>query len=130
MSTQLFNDWRPETLSLLNLLLNKGFSLVSGNNGDDDFSATDFASLEAFADELAACDEATLKVRFPMGDARTVTLRLVYGNSPGELVADYYAIDNATLAAFDPIADAHNVAWDGKTQPTLTRAQYDARNGR
>lgn len=112
MKTTTVCDFAPETLSLLNALLSAGFSLVSGNNGDDDFSPTDFPTLAAFVEELTAADEARLRVRFPMGSARTGSLYLVLGNSPGELVCDYTAAPE-----LDAVCEAQADLWNGKDQP-------------
>lgn len=107
---RVLNDWTPETLSLLNALTAAGFTLVSGDNGEDKFKYN--GDLKAFIANLIACDESHLYVQTPTGKA--VWLYLVLGNDTGELVADYRACPE-----LDAITEAHALAWEGKPQPTI-----------
>lgn len=104
------NDWKPEVRSLLRTMTTAGLTLDHCDNGEN---KTSFANvnLAGFVDELIACDECSLFVRNP--DGKRLWVYLVFGNSPGELVADYTC---------DPILDsvttAHYDAWENRKQPT------------
>lgn len=102
-----YNDYKPETKSLLNALTKAGFTLLEGNNGDENFPATK----PDFLEELTAADEARLWVKTPEGKRKG--LYLVFGNSPGELVCDYH-VD----PALEAVIDAESAKWDGKPIPT------------
>jgi len=107
MSTR---NYKPEVTCLLFRLATAGISLVSASNGgdaDEDFYPE---HPEKFVEELTATDEARLLVRMP--DGRLLGLYLVYGNEPGELVADYHV--NPLL---ESVVTAHSAAWEGRPQP-------------
>lgn len=97
----------PETLSLLNLLLAAGFEIKKTSNGEDE---KEFSSIKSAAKHLQEGDDGFLMVVNPHGAAKT--LYLLYGNSPGELVADY-TIDEG----LDHITSLHFSKWEGKEQP-------------
>lgn len=101
------NDWMPETLSLLNLLLAAGFEIKKTSNGEDEKK---FSSVETAAKHLEETDEGFLRVVNPNGAAKIIYL--VYGNSPGELVSDY-TVDEG----LDHITSLHYEKWIGKEQP-------------
>lgn len=112
----LYNDFKPETRSLIRALVAAGFTIESVDNGEPD---TDMGepfpfeghTLAEFIDEACACDECRLYVKNPSG--KPLGLYLVFGNSPGELVCDYHC---------DPLLDtvtcAESEKWEGRKQPT------------
>jgi hypothetical protein len=107
--THTINDWKPETQSLLQTLLNHGLTIESVDNGEQETNF-DEVSLDTFIEETMACDEAHLYVRTP--DGKSKVLYLVYGNNLGELVADY-----SVCAEIDAATDEHYKNWEGKKQP-------------
>lgn len=113
--SNLINDWAPETRALLKALTDAGFTLLSGDNGEERFKFNPDQPLDAFIAELTATDEARL---FISKDGKKLWLSLVYGNSPGELVADYPHNEAEAYKALDRVAEAHYEAWSGKRQPT------------
>jgi hypothetical protein len=117
MSTT-YNDFKPETRSLITALKKGGFQITGGSNGEDNFEA----GCPDFLGELTACDEAGLYI-FRGGFGFSVVLSL--GKSPGELVSDYHysrrAEGTQTLADLDTILDAHYSKWEGRKQPTVSR---------
>ena len=81
------HPYADETRSFLNRLLEAGFSLVEVfYDGEEDDRITVNSVGEA-VEELSATDESFLVALTPEG--KRVTLLFVYGNSPGELVANY-----------------------------------------
>ncbi len=127
MST--YNDFTPETASLLSTLRANGFTIWGGSNGEADFKLSDFADEAAFLAELLACDEASLRIYRKATKESVKTpgklvpriygLYLVLGNSPGELVADYgIPSDAEDCAALETATNAHARAWFGRVQPT------------
>jgi len=108
--THTINDWKPETQSLLQTLLNHGLTIESVDNGEEETNFNE-VSLDTFIEETMACDEAHLYVRTP--DDKSKVLYLVYGNNPGELVADY-----SMCSEIDAATDEHYKNWEGKKQPT------------
>jgi hypothetical protein len=103
------NDWKPETKSLIERLVAAGCAILAGNNGgDEEFAFT--GDLDAFIEELIACDEGHLYVSTPTAKRRW--LWLILGNSPGEIVSDYQCDD-----ALDAVTDAHYAEWELKGQP-------------
>lgn len=105
------NDWKPEVKSLLETLVKHGIKLVGGDNGEEAFNF--HGDMDKFIKNLIACDEALLYVKTPK-DARTRSLYLVLGNSPGELVSDYTVDETIEKAATE-----HAEAWEGKKQPKM-----------
>jgi hypothetical protein len=121
---RLYNDWIPETQSLLETLQRAGFTLLSGNNGENRFAFT--GDLPAFIAELSACDESHLFIK---KDTEEIWLLLVFGNSPGELVADFGVSRSLQIAELvDAATASHYEKWEGKAQPTLTEEQYCKRH--
>ena len=102
------NDWNIETRSLLQRLHNAGIAILSVSH--EDRVPFDANKLDQFIEECSACDESYLSVRLP--DDKKATLMLVYGNSPGELVADY-----TSHPLLDVVTQEHYAEWDGKPQP-------------
>src|SRR4029077_7133269 len=113
----IYNDFKPELRSLIHSLTERGFSIIGGNNGEEPFDY----SIPGFLDELTACDESDL---FIEKNNHRFTLVLIFGNSPGELVADYHfsraAQYSSALADLDAVLDAHYAKWEGRKQPTRT----------
>jgi hypothetical protein len=108
--TRIINDWKPETHGLIQTLLKHGLTVVSVDNGENETNFNE-VSLDTFVEETMACDEAHLYVRTP--ENKSKTLFLVYGNEPGELVADY-----SVCPEIDAATDEHYKHWEGKKQPT------------
>lgn len=106
------NNWKPEVRSLLKSLTDAGIKLEAGHNGAEKFK---FDTLSSFIENLIACDEANLYVQMP--DGRKLTLYLVLGNSPGELVSDY-----TCHLLLDKVTEAHSAKWEGRKQPTKVGA--------
>lgn len=109
---RIINDWAPETRSLLGRLVDAGFKVVSGHNGEDKFRY-DERRPHDFVANLIACDESHLFVKSPAG--KKIWLYLVLGNSPGEIVADCSTGEDEAL---ESVLDKHADEWEGKPQPT------------
>ena len=103
------NDFRPEVRSLIKSLKNNGFIIVSVNNGEECVEYKEVKVTE-FLEEVVATDEAVLKVKY---NDKICSLYLVYGNDPGELVADY-----TDFEPLDEVIDLHYNKWEGRKQPT------------
>jgi hypothetical protein len=102
-------DYKPEARSLIKRLQDLGFTIRSGDNGEERCKFD--GNLDGFLRNLLACDEGHLYVSNRAG--RKLTLFFVLGNSPGELICDY--TDDAEL---DYALEAHYNAWEGRSQPT------------
>lgn len=111
-TTTEIKDYAPETRDVLNALVAAGYVLVSVDNGGG--SAEKVADLDAAMEAISGVDDAHLFVRCPDGKVRWIYF--VFGNAPGELVADHVA-DDALAAVLDAVADA----WEGRDQPMETR---------
>lgn len=109
----IINDWKPETLAIVNALKVAGCTKLIANNGEYR-SKLDEVGEAQFIEDLTACDEASLYATMPDGQRRG--LFLVYGNSPGELICDY-----DVHPVLDKISDEHFAAWENRTQPTITK---------
>ncbi len=109
---EIVNDWEPEVRSLLATLERHNLTVLYVDNGDEEgpLQRAD-TTLAAFVAEATACDETRLFVRTPEG--KTLGLYLVFGNSPGELVADYHV-----HPLIDAAATEHAERWEGRKQPT------------
>lgn len=107
---RIINDWKPETLSLIQTLVKHGLSIDSVDNGEEETNFNE-VSLDTFVEETMACDEAHLYVRTP--ENKSKVLYLVYGNNTGELVADY-----SVCPEIDAATDEHYENWEGRKQPT------------
>ncbi len=116
MNERIINDWVPEVSSLLRTLEKHGFTLLRGNNGEDDFKYSADKRAE-FIENLIACDEASLRVE---KDGHGFGLFLVLGNDPGELVSDYSAKTDELLALLDAPTREHSERWEGRAQPKKT----------
>lgn len=113
--SKMINDWAPEVTDLLTALTTAGFTLSSGDNGEERFKFD--GDVDGFVKELIACDEARLYVVDPSRHKRW--LYLVLGNSPGELVSDYSCpADEKVTNHLDPVVDAHYEKWSALPQPT------------
>lgn len=112
MINNIINDWTPETKSLLKGLTDAGFTLVSGDNGEDPLFKFD-GDLGKFIDNLTACDEARLYLNSP--DGKKLWISIVLGNEPGVIAADY-----ACHPGLDAVTEAHYAAWNGRPQPKTT----------
>lgn len=77
-------NYERETRSLLNRMIEKGFKLIEVYDGEETIPVS---TPEEAIKELMATDETYLIANTPDGDR--VTLMLIYGNDPGELVANY-----------------------------------------
>lgn len=119
MNERRYNDWRPETKSLIHTLRKHGLEIIRGSNGEESFA---YARGVEFIDNLTACDEACLTVKTPGG--RRISLYLVLGNSPGELVCDY-----TVHPLLDSATKEHYNRWEGRAQPTISAEEYYARIG-
>jgi leucyl-tRNA synthetase len=97
-------DYDRETRDLIARLRAAGFVPLTVDNGEA-VTKWDEENQQAFADEAAACDESLIRCTDPNG--RKVTLWLVYGNGPGELVCDYTATPELE-AVVDAFYNAHN----------------------
>jgi len=66
----------------------------------------------ALLDEMMACDDCRLIVEWETG--RKASLWLIYGNGPGELVADWGIPEDTPemSAAIDAAVDEHYARWD------------------
>jgi len=108
------NDWNPETRSLLHSLTTAGFRLVCVDNGEEKIKAPAKHSgpeWDNFVAECSACEESRLWVAHPT-KGKTLGLFLVYGNDPGELVADYHCDTE-----LDAVIEGHAAIWEGRPQP-------------
>lgn len=86
-------DYRNETEDLLLRLRAGGFQILLADNGENTFAwsedLVDGRGLhQEFVDEAMACDESVIRIRH-IGTQKKASLFLAYGNSAGELVADY-----------------------------------------
>jgi hypothetical protein len=121
MINNVINDFTPETKSLIKALTAAGFIITGGNNGEERFDfGTDLAK---FLDNLLATDETRLYVESPKG--KKLSLFLVLGNSPGELVADYSICGD--VDELEAVTQAHYDKWEGRKQPKTT---WEARYGK
>ena len=116
---RIINNFKPETKSLIKSLIAAGFTLISGNNGENGFKFT--GKLPEFIENATACDECQLTIGLPTspvdpisGKPKTCWLYLVFGNEPGVLVADY-----SNCESLDPVIEGHYEKWCNRTQPTL-----------
>lgn len=119
MINDIINDWTPETKSLLKGLTDAGFTLVSGDNGEDRFKFD--GDLKKFIDNLTACDESHLYVKSPKG--QTLWLYLVLGNEPGVIAADYSMGKIEGVDELEAVTQAHYNKWENRKQPKTTRAK-------
>jgi hypothetical protein len=108
MKKKMLNDFAPEFRSLVATLKKHGATIVSVSNGGPRIP---YESAE-FESEALACDEAHLYVMLP--DGKKGSLYLVYGNSPGEIAADY-----SVHPVIEAATDEHYQKWDGKPQPMI-----------
>ena len=105
---KLFTDYELETRSLMETLAKHNFTAKWCRNGEGNVRFDD-VSYEEFLAELHACDDATLIVT--NGDGRYLSIYLVYGNSYGELAADY-----SQHPALEKALDEHSDKWYGMPQ--------------
>lgn len=100
-----FTDYELETRSLMETLTQHNFKAIWCSNGESKVRFCDVA-YEEFLAHLHACDDATLVVT--NGDGRLLSIYLVYGNSYGELPADY-----SKHPALEKAIEEHSDKWDG-----------------
>lgn len=93
-----------ETMSLLNTLKKHGIQVVSVNDGDSNVPATQ----EHPASTILSVDESWVHVKVPDRDKR-LTLYIVLGNDPGEMVCDYHCHPLIEAAMSE-----HYRRWEGR----------------
>jgi hypothetical protein len=103
------NDYRPEVRSLLKSLKQAGFTPIYVDDGEENIFYADVSKTQ-FLEEIVATDEA--KIRLQHNNKR-VSVYLVLGNDPGEIVADYTDYD-----PLEDVIDAHYDRWESRKQPT------------
>lgn len=113
MNNSIVNDFRSEVSDLLRSLRLAGIAILAGNNGENDFrpGESGLHTEEQFLDEICACDDCALFVALP-GSMKRRQLYLVFGNSPGELVADY-----SDVAELSAVVQAHSDKWEHSMSP-------------
>lgn len=107
-TTRTIRDYLPETRDLLQSLHQAGFKLIAFDNGGGEWES--ITSMEQAETEILGVDECTVLVTHPITTKRRVIF-LVYGNSPGELAADW--TDCPEMGA---IITAHSDRWEGTEQ--------------
>ncbi len=119
--SKFISNWKPEIRSLLRSLVAEGCTIVSGSNegGEDTFNFHP-DNRAKFVNELDACDEACIHVRTP-GRAGLAFVKLIFGNSPGELASDY-----TVRPEIEAACKAHYKKWDGRKQPKAPCPVYAA----
>jgi len=133
-ASDLLNDFRPEVSSLIATLEANGFTIVKAFDGEEYFRRDSFPTLAAFVDQMTGTDDCNLIVRRKaMKDSVKTpgtrvyclySLTLIYGNSPGELLADWGVPHDAEdSAALDKASKEHGAKWEGKEQPTVTAGE-------
>lgn len=80
-------------IELVRELIAQGYR-ISVDNGGDSYEIEDSIDLDAVTAEMFATDDEVLLVQKP--NDRLSMIRLVYGNSPEEVIADYTARDDIT----------------------------------
>ena len=114
-----YNDWHPETRSLIKAFLAAGLTITATDNGGD---REEFKDVEQTVKHLTACDDSYVYLQ--TADGKKLWVSLVYGNSPGELPCDY-----SIHPILDQVTKAHYDKWESRKQPTLTEAEYLKRMG-
>ena len=108
-------DYKPEITSLLQALEAAGFSSIEVDNGGG-WEA--FDTIEEAVEDIVAVDEAFVTLLSPKRInpylVKKVSLFLVLGNSPGELVCDYTYIPE-----LEAVIDKHSKEWEGRPQPMI-----------
>lgn len=105
-------DYRPELVSLFEILAKHGFIIHAVDNGEFQVlrdSQEDFDSVAV--EEALACDECTVQVAHSSTPQRRQLLYLVFGNEPGVLVCDYSCSDLLSAAV-----NEHSDLWEGTHQ--------------
>lgn len=118
---KMINDWAPEVKDLLTALTTAGFTLRSGDNGEERFKFEGDEKRDEFIANLIACDESHLYVTDPKG--KKVWLYLILGNSPGELVSDY-SMPAGSTDFLDALTMAHYDKWTQLPQPMKADNRY------
>lgn len=98
------HPYAAETRSFLNRLLEAGFTLVNVFYDDDDDNIA-VNTVDDAVEELTATDESFLVATNPEGNR--VSVMFVYGNAPGELIANY-SCDPLLDKAVDQHYDQYN----------------------
>lgn len=106
-------NWNPVIISFLQSLVSNGYTLLATDNGDGWETAGD--TLEKVADELASVDESWLRIE---KENRFVTVFLVIGNAPSELVCDYSG-PTGGMAEIERVIEEWSATWEDKDCPVL-----------
>ena len=119
-------DWTPVVFSFLRCVWASGYNIAAVDDGDDGdgfkqeppaglvLNARDGSPsglMQWAADILCGVDEAWLFLRNPNG-AR-VSLFIVLGNAPSELVSDFAADSQEDLDAFEAVYLPWSDSWEG-----------------
>lgn len=104
-------DYVPEVRSLLRAMNAAGIFLRAIDNGGGNVPAASLKTSAAQLAEITAADDCRLSVICPDGKGRGVYL--VFGNSPGELVADYLT----GCPVLERVITAHADKWETRRQP-------------
>lgn len=104
-----YNDYYPETLSLLTDIVAAGGTITHVDDGGDENIAV--TTIEQAAEAVVAVEEASVHGTI---SGRHFWVYLVLGNEPGVIAADYTANIPELEAAISANADK----WEGKPQPT------------
>lgn len=109
------NNWKPVIGSLLKVLQDHNFTLVSVDNGDGRVSLAGMTPRQArqlAKNEINATDDSHLWVSHPSHE-RKLWLYVVLGNEPEETVADY-TVNTVLELALEQFENK----WKNKPVPT------------
>ena len=119
-----YNDYSIELRSYLSTLQKHGFKILSCSNDGGESDAARFADVtfDEFVEECMGADECHLFCRSPLGS--NVSIYFVYGNSCGEIAADYAGrelepVNAEVCRELEPVNAEHGKNWDGKDVPTM-----------
>jgi len=98
------HPYASESKSLLKTLNKHGLEPYAVHNDGCD---TEYESEAQFLDEMMGSDECWLRVKWKTG--RKAAFLLIYGNSPGELAADWTCPEDTPemMSAMDKAIDEH-----------------------
>jgi hypothetical protein len=117
------NDFRPEVRSLFHTFKKYGFAPLYLIDEERDLINYDANNKSDFIDEIVSVDE--IHVTFST-DKGNVTVYLVLGNDPGEIVCDYSFhrnVGNDVRSLVDKLTEEHADRWCGRTQPKISPAE-------
>lgn len=109
--------YHKETRDLLARFEAAGWRLAKVNDGGGEGWVA-VKSLEQAVEALTSVDEACLRV--VLRDSFRADLLLVFGNGPGELVADYSVprgAEEEDVAELERVIDAHAEVWEREVAP-------------